>query len=140
MLEHLINGGTRFPGTTQIRARFEELKARLAELEPLALPVLVDQLFPDDDENLETLRGAALVTFDGQEVANLNAQVQGVLYLTDTAANQGAFRCVPGFHRRIETWLKSLPSGADPRREDLEKFGAVPIAGRAGDLIIWHQA
>lgn len=66
--------------------------------------------------------------------------VQGILYLTDTAANQGAFRCVPGFHRRIETWLKSLPDGADPRREDLEKFGAVPIAGRAGDLIIWHQA
>jgi ectoine hydroxylase-related dioxygenase (phytanoyl-CoA dioxygenase family) len=66
--------------------------------------------------------------------------VQGILYLTDTAANQGAFRCVPGFHRRIETWLKSLPPDADPRREDLEKFGAVPIPGRAGDLIIWHQA
>jgi Phytanoyl-CoA dioxygenase (PhyH) len=66
--------------------------------------------------------------------------VQGILYLTDTAADQGAFRCVPGFQHRIETWLKSLPSGADPRREDLEKFGAIPIAGRAGDLIIWHQA
>lgn len=66
--------------------------------------------------------------------------VQGILYLTDTAANQGAFRCVPGFHRRIETWLMSLPPGADPRREDLEKFGAVPISGRAGDLIIWHHA
>jgi ectoine hydroxylase-related dioxygenase (phytanoyl-CoA dioxygenase family) len=66
--------------------------------------------------------------------------VQGILYLTDTAANQGAFRCVPGFHRRIDTWLNSLPLGADPRKEDLEKFGAVPIAGRAGDLIIWHHA
>ena len=66
--------------------------------------------------------------------------VQGILYLTDTAANQGAFRCVPGFHRRIETWLKSLAPDADPRREDLEKFCAVPISGRAGDLIIWHQA
>jgi hypothetical protein len=66
--------------------------------------------------------------------------VQGILYLTDTAANQGAFRCVPGFHRRIGTWLKSLPPDADPRTEDLEKFGAVPIPGRAGDLVIWHQA
>ena len=66
--------------------------------------------------------------------------VQGILYLTDTAANQGAFRCVPGFHRRVDAWLESLPPGADPRKEDLEKFGAIPIAGRAGDLIIWHHA
>lgn len=66
--------------------------------------------------------------------------VQGILYLTDTPANQGAFRCVPGFHHVIESWLNNLPPGADPRRQDLEKLGAVPIAGRAGDLVIWHQA
>ena len=78
--------------------------------------------------------------FDVSLEAPVPFGVQGILYLTDTAANQGAFRCVPGFHRRIEAWLKSLPPGADPRREDLEKFGAVPIPGRAGDLIIWHQA
>lgn len=66
--------------------------------------------------------------------------VQGILYLTDTAADQGAFSCVPGFHRVIESWLESLPQGVDPRQEDLGKFGPVPIAGRAGDLIIWHQA
>jgi hypothetical protein len=64
---------------------------------------------------------------------------QGILYLADTAANQGAFTCVPGFHRRIESWLQSLPEGADPRQEDLSAL-AVPIAGRAGDLVIWHQA
>lgn len=66
--------------------------------------------------------------------------VQGILYLTDTAADQGAFTCVPGFHRVIETWLRNLPPGANPREQDLEKLGAVPIAGRAGDLIIWHHA
>jgi hypothetical protein len=65
---------------------------------------------------------------------------QGILYLTDTEANQGAFRCVPGFHKRIESWLNGLPAGANPRAEDLEKPGAIPIAGRAGDLIVWHQA
>jgi ectoine hydroxylase-related dioxygenase (phytanoyl-CoA dioxygenase family) len=47
---------------------------------------------------------------------------------------------VPGFHRRIETWLRSLPPGADPRQQDLTALGAAPIAGRAGDLIIWHHA
>jgi len=66
--------------------------------------------------------------------------VQGILYLTDTAADQGAFTCVPGFHRRIESWLNALPPSVDPRGENLEALGPVPIAGRAGDLIIWHHA
>jgi Phytanoyl-CoA dioxygenase (PhyH) len=65
--------------------------------------------------------------------------VQGILYLADTAANQGAFTCVPGFHRAIESWLRGLPKGADPRAQDLSAC-AIPIAGRAGDLMIWHQA
>jgi ectoine hydroxylase-related dioxygenase (phytanoyl-CoA dioxygenase family) len=64
---------------------------------------------------------------------------QGILYLTDTPGNQGAFTCVPGFHRGLESWLQSLPEGADPRQEDLAAL-AVPIAGRAGDLVIWHHA
>jgi hypothetical protein len=66
--------------------------------------------------------------------------VQGLLYLTDTAAEQGAFTCVPGFHRKIHEWLDSLPSGTSPREQDMEKLGAIPIAASAGDLVIWHQA
>jgi Phytanoyl-CoA dioxygenase (PhyH) len=62
---------------------------------------------------------------------------QGILYLTDTAADQGAFTCVPGFHRCLAKWLDDLPPDADPRDQ---KLPAVPIAGCAGDLIIWHQA
>ena len=62
---------------------------------------------------------------------------QGILYLTDTVAKQGAFRLVPGFHRRIEAWLESI-GDADPRQVDLTAE-AVPIAAGAGDLIIWRQ-
>ena len=65
---------------------------------------------------------------------------QGILYLTDTPPEQGAFTLVPGFQRRGEAWLASLPPGADPRRQDLQALGPRPIGGRAGDLIIWHQA
>ncbi len=61
---------------------------------------------------------------------------QGILYLTDTPAEQGAFRCVPGFHRRIESWLASTP---DPRSANLASE-TVPVAGSAGDLVIWHHA
>ncbi len=64
----------------------------------------------------------------------------GILYLTDTPPERGAFTWVPGFHRRVEDWLKSLPPGADPRSQDIHALGSQPIGGRAGDLIIWHQA
>ena len=65
---------------------------------------------------------------------------QGILYLTDTPPEQGAFTLVPGFQRWGEDWLSGLPPGADPRQQDLHALGAIPIGGRAGDLIIWHQA
>ncbi|MBH8568217.1 phytanoyl-CoA dioxygenase family protein [Hymenobacter negativus] len=69
----------------------------------------------------------------------LHFGTQGLLYLCDTPAEQGAFRCVPGFHRKLESWLATLPAGTDPRRVNLDAL-AVPIAAEAGDFIIWHHA
>ena len=66
--------------------------------------------------------------------------LQGILYLADTQANQGAFTLVPGFHNRIGEWINSLPEGENPRRQNLYALGATPIAANAGDFIIWHQA
>lgn len=66
--------------------------------------------------------------------------LQGILYLTDTAENQGAFTLVPGFHRKIEAWLNELPEGENPRNQDFDALGAKPIAAEAGDFIIWHHA
>lgn len=63
---------------------------------------------------------------------------QGLIYLCDTAANQGAFQCVPGFHRQLETWLASLPAGTNPRQVDLTTLTR-PIAAEAGDMVIWHH-
>jgi hypothetical protein len=65
--------------------------------------------------------------------------MQGVLYLTDTAANQGAFSCVPGFHKTIDAWLRALPKGTNPY-DVIPSDAARPIAGRAGDLVIWNDA
>jgi hypothetical protein len=64
--------------------------------------------------------------------------IQGILYLSDTPAHQGAFCCVPGFHRRIDSWLGALPPGADPRQEIL-KCPPVAVAGRAGDMVLWSD-
>lgn len=65
---------------------------------------------------------------------------QGILYLTDTAENQGAFRLVPGFHLRIHDWLQQLPSTVNPRNEPIAVSEIKHIAANAGDFIIWHHA
>ena len=66
-------------------------------------------------------------------------QAQGMIYLTDTTAEQGAFEAVPGLHKRIDAWLEGLGEGVDPRRVDLSA-DARRIAAKAGDLIIWQSA
>ncbi len=65
---------------------------------------------------------------------------QAILYLTDTAADQGAFSCVAGCHRWLGEWLKKVPAGENPRDLARKELRATPIAGEAGDLVIWHQA
>ncbi len=65
--------------------------------------------------------------------------VQGVLYLADTAENQGGFQCVPGFHRAFFDWVKTQPVDRDPMLPDLADLEPVTIPGKAGDLLIWHS-
>ena len=65
--------------------------------------------------------------------------VQGVLYLEDTGEDQGTFQCVPGFHRYFEEWVRSQPEGRNPSHPDLEGLDISKIAGKAGDLLIWHR-
>ncbi len=66
--------------------------------------------------------------------------LQGLLYLSDTDSNQGAFTVVPGFHQKIDHWLEGLPASEDPRNPELlAGFEKEPIAAEAGDFIIWDQ-
>jgi len=65
--------------------------------------------------------------------------VQGVLYLEDTREDQGTFQCVPGFHRYFEEWVRSQPEDRNPSHPDLEGLDISKIAGKAGDLLIWHR-
>jgi hypothetical protein len=64
--------------------------------------------------------------------------IQGILYLTDTAPDQGALELVPGFHKRIDGWLEGL-GDADPRGIDLSAE-AITVGAKAGDMVLWHQA
>ncbi|MGI2142195.1 phytanoyl-CoA dioxygenase family protein [Shewanella baltica] len=70
---------------------------------------------------------------------------QGLIYLTDTSVDQGAFCCVPGFHLKIEEWLleqnkKQNKTDIELQQQDWSKWPIKPIAANAGDLIIWHHA
>ncbi len=77
--------------------------------------------------------------WDIEPVPPVPLAMQGVLYLTDTAADQGAFTCVPSFHTTMDAWLRALPVGANPY-DFIPAKAARPIAGKAGDLVIWNDA
>ena len=93
------------------------------------VPERPDWMFPGPD-----------LHFDVSLAQPMPLGTHGILYLTDTEADQGAFTLVPGFHRHVGEWLASLPPGADPRAEDMHALGSRPIPGRAGDFVIWHDA
>ncbi|MEO2002688.1 MAG: phytanoyl-CoA dioxygenase family protein [Candidatus Poribacteria bacterium] len=63
----------------------------------------------------------------------LGRGVQGVVYLTDTADNQGSFQCIPGEH-------KHLLDPDNPFVPELREENFRQIPGSAGDLLIWMTA
>lgn len=67
-------------------------------------------------------------------------RLQGLLYLGNCGPQDGAFHCVPGFHARLPDWLARVPAGIHPRDWALRDLDPVPVAGQAGDFILWHQA
>lgn len=76
--------------------------------------------------------------WDGSLTPPIAFETQAILYLTDTAADQGALQVVPGFHHRLaDGWIASL-NGVDPRTVDLSSE-AVTVPAGAGDLVIWRH-
>ncbi len=76
--------------------------------------------------------------WDADLTPPLGQGIQGIVYLADTAPEQGAFCCVPGFHRDIDAWLRALPATVNPY-DRIPHAAAIPVAGRAGDMVIWHH-
>lgn len=65
--------------------------------------------------------------------------LQGLLYLTDCGPDDGAFHCVTGFHKEINSWLEQLHPNENPRETALETLNPTPITGSSGDFIIWQN-
>jgi Phytanoyl-CoA dioxygenase (PhyH) len=68
---------------------------------------------------------------------------QGVVALTDTAADQGGFRCVPSLYQERDTWPRTPKLDEDGAKnwlaDNLEGRGIVHVSARAGDLIVWDS-
>jgi hypothetical protein len=86
------------------------------------------------------MSGPSRLHWDVSLALPISFGIQGLLYLSDTNAEQGAFRCVPGFHHRIDQWLEELAPEQNPREQDLESLGPVPVTGSAGDFVLWTHA
>lgn len=65
--------------------------------------------------------------------------VQGVLYLADTAENQGGFQCVPEIYRELDYYLSVQPADRNPIIPDLTGYKIEAIPGKAGDFLIWDS-
>lgn len=79
--------------------------------------------------------------WDVELITPIPYATQGLIYLTDTEAQQGAFSCVPGFHLKIDDWIKdSGKSAMELQQQNWADWPVKAIAAKAGDLIIWHQA
>ncbi len=131
----------RAPGIAEIHAapRIHKAFAQLAGTADLVMTT--DRCgFNPPERSGDRYRGMGLHLDLDELTPPVRPGLQGILYLTDTAANQGALRCVPGFHRRIDAWFAERPPGQSPTAEDFEALGAQPIAAGAGDLIIWTAA
>lgn len=64
--------------------------------------------------------------------------IQGLVYLNDVPINRGAFRLVPGFHRKTEELLKvQNPEDALNKIKKVETIKY--LDGKKGDLIIWLE-
>jgi Phytanoyl-CoA dioxygenase (PhyH) len=79
------------------------------------------------------------VHWDGDPRLPCELAVQGLIYLTDTPPEQGAFAMVPELYRTIDEWLSPGRDDAEIRRPDVSGYPLVPIGGSRGSLVIWHR-
>jgi hypothetical protein len=118
----------------QIRRAFQQLYAS-----PEICRTIDKVSFNPPEHEAYRFMGSGL-HWDASLVLPIPYRLQGLLYLTDCGADDGAFHCVPGFHHHIGTWLSSLPQGAQARELAPQQLKPVSVPGQCGDLVIWHQA
>jgi hypothetical protein len=79
------------------------------------------------------------VHWDGDPRAPNEMAVQGLVYLTDTPAEKGAFAMVPSLYRTLDQWVAVGRSDEEVRRPDVSSYPLEPVGATQGSLVIWHR-
>lgn len=118
----------------RIRAAYEQLYGSTA------IYKTIDHLSFNPPVSAETPFSGSDLHWDVSLAQPVPEKFQGLLYLTDCGAEEGAFHCVPGFHRVLADWLQQVPAGLNPREYAAATLVPEAVPGNAGDFVIWHQA
>jgi hypothetical protein len=79
------------------------------------------------------------VHWDGDPRRAGGRSIQGLVYLADTAPEQGAFCCVPGLFRDLDGWLPEHQDDPNPLRPDVTGYEVLPVGAPAGSLVLWDR-
>ena len=92
---------------------------------------------PASEESLNWSRER--VHWDADPWTLKQLMTQGLVYLTDTAENQGAFTCVPSIYKNLRQYLPEHASDEDRRYPRVTEEDLIHVGGRKGSLVIFHR-
>ena len=64
---------------------------------------------------------------------------QGVVYLTDTSADQGAFACVPSIYKSLESYCIQHEADEHRRSPQVADNDLLPVEGSRGSLVVFNR-
>ena len=64
---------------------------------------------------------------------------QGLVYLTDTEAHQGAFSCVPSIYKNLTQYLADHEGDGHRRYPKIKDSELVRVGGPKGSLVVFHR-
>ena len=65
--------------------------------------------------------------------------MQGLVYLSDTDANQGAFACVPSIYQNLSQYLSDHKDDEHRRFPQVKEDDLVRVPGTKGSLVVFHR-
>lgn len=101
---------------------------------------------PPQHETITRWNNAGFLHLDADiERRPIKFGLQGVLCLVNTAADQGGFHCLPGWHtpEMQDEWARrtaGTPKRAFGGTEIPDDLPLTAVEADAGDMIIWHRA